>query len=105
MQLRSFKLTASNKIAAVVFLVVGLIVAMFLLGLLIILGLTLLVGVVLAALGLGIAASIYARLHRGRAGRTPPGTAPGGGRRVLLDPADEVFLPPVASKPKEEVPG
>lgn len=97
MQLRSYNLTTSNKVAAVALVVVSLTVAMILLGLLVILGLTLLVGVVLAALGLGIAASIYARLHRGRAGPTP-----NLGARARLDPADEVFLP--APVPKDELP-
>lgn len=97
MQLRSYKLTTSNKVAAVALVIVSLTVAMILLGLLVIVGLTMLVGLVLAALGLGIAASIYARLHRGRAGPAPNFVA-----RTRLDPADEVFLP--AAVPKDEVP-
>lgn len=98
MQLRSYKLTTSNKVAAVALVIVSLTVAMILLGLLVIVGLTILVGLVLAALGLGIVAGVYARLHRGRAGPAPHLPL----AHTRLDPADEVFLPTVV--PKEGAP-
>lgn len=88
-----YKLTISNKLSLIAAALALITVALISVGLLVVVGLTLLLGLVLAAIGIGVAGSVFARFSRRGSSDLPFQASRGTSQKGRLDPAQEVFLP------------